>query len=77
MVMPFAGLARVSPWRALIPMALASAIYYGALTYLVSRLGTDLDVVIRAVGRVNSVLAIAAGAVVLVIVIWIVLRRRR
>jgi membrane protein DedA with SNARE-associated domain len=76
-VMPFAGIARVSPWRALIPMALASAVYYGALTYLVSRLGTDLDVVIRAVGRVNSVLAIAAGAVVLVIVIWIVLRRRR
>jgi len=76
-VMPFAGIARVSPWRALIPMALASAAYYGALTYLVSRLGTDLDVVIRAVGRVNSVLAIAAGAVVLVIVIWIVLRRRR
>jgi len=76
-VMPFAGIARVPAWRALIPMALASAVYYGALTYFVSRLGTDLDVVIRAVGRVNTVLAIAAGALVLVIVIWIVLRRRR
>lgn len=76
-VMPFAGIARVPAWRALIPMALASAVYYGALTYLVSRLGTDLETVIRAVQRVNSVLAIVAGALVLVIVLWIVRRRRR
>lgn len=77
MVMPFAGIARVSPWRALIPLALASAVYYGALTYLVSRLGTDLEVVINAIRRVNTVLAVAAGLLVLVIVIWIILRRRR
>lgn len=76
-VMPFAGVARVPPGRALIPMALASAVYYGALTYLVSRLGTDLETVIRAIQRVNTVLAIVAGALVLVIVVWIVLRRRR
>ena len=76
MVMPFAGIARVSPWRALLPLALASAVYYGALTYLVSRLGTDLEVVIAAVRRVNTVLAIAAGALVLSIVLWIVRRRR-
>lgn len=75
-VMPFAGIAHVPPWRALIPLALASAAYYGTLTYLVSRLGTDLDVVIRAVSRVNAMLAIAAGALVLVIVVWIILRRR-
>ncbi len=75
-VMPFAGIARVSPWRALIPLALASAAYYGALTYLVGRLGTDLEVVIAAVRRVNTVLAIAAVALVLSIVLWIVRRRR-
>jgi membrane protein DedA with SNARE-associated domain len=75
--MPFAGIARVPPWRALIPMALASAVYYGALTYLVSRLGTDLETVIRGVRRANTVLAIVAGALVLVIVVWIVRRRRR
>lgn len=76
-VMPFAGIARVPPWRALIPMALASAVYYGTLTYLVSRLGTDLETVILAVRRANIALAIVAGALVLVIVVWIVLRRRR
>jgi membrane protein DedA with SNARE-associated domain len=76
-VMPFAGIARVSPARALIPMALASAAYYGALTYVVHRLGTNLDDVLALVRRVNSVLAIVAGALVLIIVVWIVRRRRR
>jgi membrane-associated protein len=76
-VMPFAGIARVPPWRALLPMALASGVYYGALIYLVSRLGTDLDQVLRALGHVNAVLAIVAAGVVLLIVLWIILRRRR
>jgi membrane protein DedA with SNARE-associated domain len=76
-VMPFAGIARVPAWRALIPMALASALYYGILIYLISRLGTDLDVVIQAVRRVNSVLAIVAGGLGAIIVVWIVRRRRR
>ena len=75
-VMPFAGIARVPPWRALIPLALASAVYYGALTYLVSRLGTDLDVVLGVVKRVNTWLAAVAVALVLLIVIWIIRKRR-
>ena len=76
-VMPFAGIARLSPWRALVPMALASALYYGALIYLVSRLGTDLETVVAALKRVNSVLAIVAGALLLVIVAWLARRRLR
>jgi membrane-associated protein len=76
-VMPFAGIARVPAWRALIPMALASAIYYGALTYLVSRLGTDLDVVLRIIRGVNTALAVVAGVLILVIALWIIRRRRR
>ncbi len=75
-VMPFAGIARVPAWRALIPLALASALYYGALTYLVSRLGTDLDVVLRIVRGVNMGLAVVAGALILVIALWIIRRRR-
>ena len=77
MVMPFAGIARVPAWRALFPMALASAIYYGALTYLVSRLGTDLDVVLRIVRGVNTGLAVVAGVLIVVIALWIIRRRRR
>jgi LPXTG-motif cell wall-anchored protein len=77
MVMPFAGIARVPAWRALLPMALASAVYYGALTYLVRRLGTDLDVVLGVVRRVNTWLAVVAGVLIVVIALWIVRRRRR
>ena len=58
-------------------MALASAAYYGALIYLVSRLGTDLDEVLRALRHVNTILAIVAAAAVTIIVLWIILRRRR
>jgi membrane protein DedA with SNARE-associated domain len=75
-VMPFAGLARVPAWRALIPLALASGVYYGALIYLVSRLGTDLDDVLRVVRGVNTVLAVVASVLVLVIALWIIRRRR-
>ena len=76
-VMPFAGIARVSPARALVPMALASAAYYGTLTYLASRLGTNLDDVLALLGHLNRVLAIVAVGLVVFIVVWIVLRRRR
>ena len=69
------GFARVPAWRALIPMALASAVYYGALTYLVSRLGTDMDVVLRVVRRVNMGLAVVAGVLILVIALWVIRRR--
>ena len=75
-VMPFAGIARVPAWRALIPLALASGVYYGALTYLVSKLGTNLDDVVRVVRRVNTALAVVAGVLILVIALWIIRRRR-
>jgi membrane protein DedA with SNARE-associated domain len=76
-VMPFAGIAGVSAPRALIPMALASGVYYGVLTYLVSRLGTNLDAVLRLVRHVNTGLAIVAGSLIVIIVVWIVRRRLR
>ena len=76
-VMPFAGMAGVTPARALIPLALASGMYYGALTYLINRLGTDLEVVLATLRRVNTILAIVAGAVILIIVLWLVRRRLR
>jgi membrane protein DedA with SNARE-associated domain len=76
-VMPFAGIAGVPAWRALLPMALASAVYYGALTFLVRRLGTNVEVVLRTLGRVNTALGIVAGVLAVIIVVWIVRRRRR
>lgn len=77
LVMPFAGISRVPAWRALVPLALASALYYGALTFLVTTLGTNLEDVLRLLGRVNAVLAVLAAALLLTTIIWIVRRLKR
>ena len=69
-VPPFAGIAGLSPARTLIPVALASGLGYGALTLLVARLGTDFEVVLAQLGRVNrglavgALVAVAAGALI-------------
>jgi membrane protein DedA with SNARE-associated domain len=77
LVMPFAGIARVPPWRALVPLAAASGLYYGALTFLITTLGTNLEDVLRLVGRVNAVLALVAVALLLAAAIWILRRLKR
>lgn len=77
LVMPFAGISGVPAWRALVPLALASALYYGGLTFLVTTLGTNLEDVLRLVGRVNAVLAVLAAALLLATVLWIVRRLKR
>ena len=76
-VMPFAGIAGVPPVRALVPLALASALWYGLLTYLVTALGTNLDAVLRVVARVNGALAVVALAAVVGLGLWIWRRLRR
>jgi len=76
-VMPFAGIAGVPPVRALVPLALASALWYGLLTYLVTALGTNLDAVLRVVARVNGALAVVALAAVLGVGLWVWRRLKR
>jgi len=75
-VPPFAGVARVPAWRALLPIALASALWYGAIIFLVVRLAPTLDQAIATLGRVNRVLGIAALALVLMVVVLVIRRRR-
>jgi membrane protein DedA with SNARE-associated domain len=58
-------------------MALASALYYGALTLLVATLGTNLEVVTRALARVNILLGVLAAGLFLVFGIWIYRRMKR
>jgi membrane protein DedA with SNARE-associated domain len=64
-VMPFAGVARLHPVRAIVPMALAGALYYGGLVALIATLAANLDDVVRFIRGVNAVLA-ALAALVLV-----------
>jgi len=69
-VLPFAALNHVSPLRALVPAALASLIWYAALTAAGSALGLAYDDVKTTVARVTGALGtvgmlIAAAAIIL------------
>jgi len=76
MVMPFAGVAGLSPARAILPLALASAVYYAALSFLVMEVGTNLDTVLRVLRDVNAGLVGLALLAALVVAVWIVRRMR-
>jgi len=75
-VMPFAGVAGVTAPRALIPLAAASGIYYGGLIFLVTTLGTNLEAVLRVIGRLNRALAILAAAALLIGIVAFLRRRK-
>ncbi len=77
-VPPFAGLVNLSPLRSLVPMGIASAIWYGGITILGSVIGAEWDRINRIILGVNRTLGIV---VILLITAGIVLylrsRRRR
>lgn len=77
MVMPFAGVVGLSAPRALVPLALASALWYGMLTYLVARLGTNLDMVLALLTRMNRVLLVVALGAGVALGLWIRRRLKR
>lgn len=66
-VAPFAGLIHLGPWRALLPMTLASALWYGAIVYGAAALGERWDEVVAMLGGVNR----AAGVVAVILLIWL------
>ncbi len=70
-VPPFAGIAQVPPARALVPMAVASGLWYGAITFLVAALGTNFEDVLRALAHVNRVLGLVAVALLAAVAFWI------
>jgi len=76
-VPPFAGIAGLSAPRALIPLALASALWYGVLTVFVATLGTNLDAVVAVLAHVNWVLGAAAVGALIFLAVWIVRRLKR
>jgi membrane protein DedA with SNARE-associated domain len=73
---PFAGVADVTFLHALLPMAAASAVWYGGVTLLGAYLGSEWETVQRWLGEANRLLAVVGAAAVLAAVV-LVLRRRR
>lgn len=76
-VPPFAGIAGLPVRRALVPIALASAIWYGTLTWLVASFAQKIEDVARIVTGINWVAAITVGVLVMVVVVQALRRRRR
>jgi membrane protein DedA with SNARE-associated domain/uncharacterized tellurite resistance protein B-like protein len=75
-VPPFAGIFGLSAWRAMVPMAVASGIWYGGITALGVYLGGSWDAILHALTRLNQVLAVVAGFAILAAAI-VILRNRR
>ncbi len=76
-VTPFAGVARLGPWRALVPAALASALWYAFLGwagYAVAENWQAVKAVIAGTNRALGALAVLAAAV---IGLWLWRRSRR
>jgi membrane protein DedA with SNARE-associated domain len=77
-VPPLAGALRVPAGRAALAMGAASAVWYGAVSYLAFRIGADWEELSGTVARYGRLSAIAAVAFVgLALAAWIVVKRHR
>ena len=78
LVPPVAGALRVPPLQALAAMAIASGIWYGVITYLAFRVGTNWEVLSARIGSASRGAGLVALAVALIgVAYWLVRRRRR
>jgi membrane protein DedA with SNARE-associated domain len=74
----FAGALRLPFARTIAMMASASAIWYGIVTYMAYRVGSDWDTLRATLQRYGTTFAIAAAFIVLVgVVTWAVRRQRQ
>jgi membrane protein DedA with SNARE-associated domain len=76
MVPVFAGVTRLSLWRVLPPLALASVLWYGALVYLGALAGGNWRAILAFFDRASLVLAIIAGVLVVAFAAWWIRSRR-
>ncbi len=77
LVPPFAGALRVPPLSAFLLMGLASAIWYGTVSYVGFQLGADWPTVVRVLSRDAGAVAGVAGLIALgLAAVWAVRRRK-
>jgi membrane protein DedA with SNARE-associated domain len=75
-VTPFAGVVDLSPARALIPAAAASAIWYAFLVAVGASLGRNWEAAQRLLGSTNRILGIVGAVTAVLAGLWIWRRRR-
>lgn len=76
-VPPFAGLAGLDALRALVPMAVASAIWYGSVAWIASTVVKRIEDLRAVLVGLQNVGLLAAGVIVIVIVVVVIVVRRR
>jgi alkaline phosphatase len=74
-VTPFAGVVDMPPARALVPAAIASAIWYAFLVAAGTVLARNWEATQRLVGGANRILGVVALVLALLIALWIFRRR--
>lgn len=76
-VPPLAGALRVGLGRAMVAMSLASALWYGLITWFAFTLGSNVEALLAAVTQSQRLLAgVAIGIATIALVVWWVRRRR-
>lgn len=75
-VPPFAGIAGLSPRRALLPIAGASAIWYGFVTVVGVLLGAEWEAMVHLLGAVNRILALVGIGAGIALLTWLGVRAR-
>lgn len=71
LVPPFAGALQVPAGSAIAAMAIASGLWYGLISYLAWRAGTDWDAVSAMIARSGRIVAVLAVAITLIAsVVW-------
>jgi membrane protein DedA with SNARE-associated domain len=76
-VAPFAGLVNLSPAQVMVPIALASGVWYLALTWAGLALGAEWDAIVRFIGQLNLWLAIIGVLLVGSVIVWRLVVRRK
>jgi membrane protein DedA with SNARE-associated domain len=76
-VPPFAGALRLPLAKVMLPIAAASAIWYGVIAYIGYRFGRDLDAIKRLTANFSRGAGLAAVVVVASVALVLLWRRRR
>lgn len=76
-VAPFTGLVCLPIVRSMVPIALASAVWYGMLTWIGASLGANWELIGRVLSGLNTTLAVLAGLLLVAAVLAIRASRRQ
>ena len=76
LVPPFAGALKIALLQATLAIAIASGIWYGIVTWIAYRVGSDWETLQARLRGAGATVALIAGGIALLAIAWYVIRRR-